>query len=348
MEEKGSCRVCVTGGAGFIASWLIKKLLHKGYTVHATLRSLDDEAKVGFLRGLPGADTRMELFEADMNHPHQFEPAIKGCDFVFHVATVFLGLGSQYKDVVKAVVDGISSIAKFCIKSGTVKRLIYTGSVVTASPMNADGNGFNDSMDETRWTPLKLSTAFSDDFLQAYTDAKTLAGKELLLKYGYGVDDEKYYSSMGGMEVVILECGLVGGDTLLPYLSASLTAMVSPATNDEKSFKFLLFLEELLGKIPIVHIEDVCEAHIFCAEQPRMNGRFLCASSYVNSAEIAHYYAQTYPQLHVQEKYLNGPRREINYGSTKLIEKGFKYKYDTLKSVLDDTLDCARRFYNNI
>jgi nucleoside-diphosphate-sugar epimerase len=33
-------RVCVTGASGYIGSWLAKKLLEKGYTVHATLRNL--------------------------------------------------------------------------------------------------------------------------------------------------------------------------------------------------------------------------------------------------------------------------------------------------------------------
>ena len=35
--EKG--KVCVTGGTGFIASWLIMKLLQHGYSVNATIRS---------------------------------------------------------------------------------------------------------------------------------------------------------------------------------------------------------------------------------------------------------------------------------------------------------------------
>lgn len=31
--------VCVTGGGGFIASWLVKLLLEKGYTVRGTVRN---------------------------------------------------------------------------------------------------------------------------------------------------------------------------------------------------------------------------------------------------------------------------------------------------------------------
>jgi len=34
--EKG--RVCVTGGTGFVASWLIMKLLEQGYSVNTTVR----------------------------------------------------------------------------------------------------------------------------------------------------------------------------------------------------------------------------------------------------------------------------------------------------------------------
>ena len=33
----GTGLVCVTGGTGFVASWLIMRLLQRGYSVHATV-----------------------------------------------------------------------------------------------------------------------------------------------------------------------------------------------------------------------------------------------------------------------------------------------------------------------
>lgn len=39
-EEMNNQRVvCVTGAGGFVASWLIKLLLSKGYVVHGTVRN---------------------------------------------------------------------------------------------------------------------------------------------------------------------------------------------------------------------------------------------------------------------------------------------------------------------
>lgn len=31
--------MCVTGGSGYIGSWIVKRLLERGYTVHATVRN---------------------------------------------------------------------------------------------------------------------------------------------------------------------------------------------------------------------------------------------------------------------------------------------------------------------
>lgn len=40
--------VCVTGASGFVASWIVKLLLARGYTVHATIQSLGQSLFVIF------------------------------------------------------------------------------------------------------------------------------------------------------------------------------------------------------------------------------------------------------------------------------------------------------------
>ena len=38
MKEDSPAIVCVTGAAGFIGSWLVMRLLERGYIVRATVR----------------------------------------------------------------------------------------------------------------------------------------------------------------------------------------------------------------------------------------------------------------------------------------------------------------------
>ncbi|XP_057440736.1 putative anthocyanidin reductase [Lotus japonicus] len=332
-EEKCKAKVCVTGGGGYLGSYLVKRLLEKGYIVHSTLRNLKDESKVGLLRSFPHAESRLVLFEGDIYKPDEFEPAIQDCEFVFHVATPLQHqTNSQLKSMSEAAIAGVKSIAMSCIKSGTVRRLIYTASVVASSPLKDDGTGFKDFIDETCWTPLHLDTgALHKD----YTDSKTLAEREIL---SYGKNE----NGSGALEVVSLACGLFGGEVFLNYTPASVAVLISQVKDNEAMYQSLKFLEDLIGKIPVAHIDDVCEAHIFCGENPSINGRFLVASSYVSSADIANCYSQHYPEFHLKDKYLEGPKRAIKWASTKLTDKGFVYNYD-LKMILDDCIRSARR-----
>ena len=69
----------------------------------------------------------------------------------------------QYKDKAEATVAGAKGIVDSCFRSKTVKRLIYTATVLAASPLNEYGNSYKSCMDETCWTPLDVSFSYDND-----------------------------------------------------------------------------------------------------------------------------------------------------------------------------------------
>ncbi|KAL0464460.1 UNVERIFIED_CONTAM: Cinnamoyl-CoA reductase 1 [Sesamum latifolium] len=79
--------VCVTGASGYIASWLVKLLLDRGYTVKATVRNLSDPQKVAHLLALEGAGERLHLYEANLLEEGSFDSVVDGCECVFHTAS---------------------------------------------------------------------------------------------------------------------------------------------------------------------------------------------------------------------------------------------------------------------
>ncbi|KAL8499722.1 hypothetical protein ACS0TY_019623 [Phlomoides rotata] len=326
MEK--NVRVCVTGGAGYLASFLIKHLLIRGYTVHATLRSLSDASKAGLLKNLDHAETRLKVFEADIYRSDEFRAAIQGCEFVFHLATTLQHNedNSQYKNSSEAAVAGVKIIAETCIESKTVKKLIYTATVMAASPLKDDGSDYQEIMDESCWTPLNLPYKMYSDYIHS----KTLSEKQVLSYNGNGI------------QVVSLCTGLVGGDTIQPFLPSSISVLVSQVLRDGPEYEGLRSLEELMSRVPIIHVEDVTEAHIFSIQNLDMNGRFLCAGAFLKSAEIASLVHKLHPDITIPPEFIDVTERETKWGSRKLENLGFKYKFDAEK-IINDSILCVKR-----
>ncbi|XP_016168823.1 dihydroflavonol 4-reductase [Arachis ipaensis] len=69
--------VCVTGGSGYIASWIIKFLLQRDYTVRATVRDPSNPKKVEHLLKLESAKERLQLFKADLLEEGSFDSVVE-------------------------------------------------------------------------------------------------------------------------------------------------------------------------------------------------------------------------------------------------------------------------------
>ncbi|KAG8379720.1 hypothetical protein BUALT_Bualt07G0118700 [Buddleja alternifolia] len=81
MPSVSSNLVCVTGAGSFIASWLVKLLLEKGYTVRGTVRNPENVYFIFCMWFF------VKFFcRADLNDYQSLRDAINGCVGVFHTA----------------------------------------------------------------------------------------------------------------------------------------------------------------------------------------------------------------------------------------------------------------------
>ncbi|XP_057860713.2 putative anthocyanidin reductase [Cryptomeria japonica] len=322
--------VCVTGAAGFIGSRLVKNLLQRGYTVHATLRDPENPAKNSYLLSLPGAKERLHLFKADLLEHGSFDSAIKGCDFVINLATSLDFQG----DIVNSTVEGTVDILRSCKKAKTVKRVIHTSSIAAAYPRNEDGQ-LKEVLDESCWTPVDYIRG-KDSVMGMYAASKTLAEQAALR---FGVEEE--------IEVVTVLVGMVGGPSLTPTIPESVSMMLAPLTGNRLRYEIMILSSKsLLGSAPLVHVEDVCSAHIYLMEHPSAVGRYVCCSDPVTVVDMLNFFRKRYPEIPLafgnEEEEEEWKKVVVPISSRKLSDLGYSYKYH-LEEILSDSVECAKQ-----
>ncbi|KAG5253858.1 cinnamyl-alcohol dehydrogenase family protein [Salix suchowensis] len=126
--------VCVTGASGYIASWLVKLLLSRGYTVKASVRDPNDPKKTQHLRALSGAQERLELFKANLLEEGSFDSIVEGCEGVFHTASPFYhDVKDPQAELLDPAVKGTLNVLGSCAKHPSIKRVVLTSSMAAVA-----------------------------------------------------------------------------------------------------------------------------------------------------------------------------------------------------------------------
>jgi len=231
--------VLVTGGSGYIASFVIAQLLRAGYSVNTTVRSLAREADVRATIGkLADPGGRLTFFAADLNSDAGWSEAVAGCTYVQHVASPLPTSNPKDDDeLVRPARDGALRVMKAARDAGA-RRVVMTAS--TATIAYGTGGRAAPPFTEADWTDATNRADTS-----AYERSKTIAERAV----------RDWMTREGGaLELVTVHPGLVLGPVLGNDFSASVEAVKK-------------LLEGSVPGIPrfgwpIVDVRDIADLHL--------------------------------------------------------------------------------------
>lgn len=139
-------KVCVTGAGGYVAAWIVERLLRAGHTVHGTVRDPGKTDAYAEVLALPGAQERLKLFKADLTVAGSFDAAIAGCDYVIHCASPYLlkyPKGKEMEYLIDPAVQGTRTVLESVNKTSSVKRVVLTSSVAAVyGSVHERGQGY--------------------------------------------------------------------------------------------------------------------------------------------------------------------------------------------------------------
>ncbi len=261
--------VLVTGANGYVASWLVKRLLERGFDVHGTVRDPLNPTKTEHLEGIAeGCPGSLSLFRADLLDPDGFDRAMTGCELVFHTASPLIvrDVEEPLRELIEPATAGTSNVLRAANRTPSVRRVVLTSSIVAVYGDAADLETLGvDAFDESHWN------ATSNENHQPYSYSKTLAER---LAWKIAAEQERW-------DLVVVNPGLVLGPGLSRHTKAEGVLVMRDFGNGYYRFGAPKL------EFAIVDVRDVAEGHIRAGLQPDAHGRHILVSESLSLIEIA-------------------------------------------------------------
>ncbi|XP_038905284.1 cinnamoyl-CoA reductase 1-like [Benincasa hispida] len=306
--------VCVTGAGGYIASWLVKLLLEKGYTVRGTVRNPDDQ-KNAHLKNLEGAKERLSLYSADLLDLDSLKTAIMGCHGVFHTASPV----TDDPEKVEQAIIGTKNVMTAAAEAN-VRRVVFTSSIGTVY-MNPNRSP-DTVVDESCWSDLEFCKNTKNWYCYAKTKAEQAAWEVAKER---GVDLVAVsYTHLDVYKRQILQEGV----------NASVVHIMKYLTGSAKTY-----VNAVQG---YVDVKDVAKAHVLVYETPSASGRYICVESMLHRGDLVDILANFFPQYPLPTKCsdeVNPKKKPYKYTVEKLKSLGMEFTpikqciYETVKSL---------------
>ena len=227
--------VLVTGGTGFLGSYVIKHLVEKGYPVRAIRR---EKAVLPFY--IPKEIfAKVDWVTGDILDVISLEEAMEGVDQVIHAAAVVSFLKADRKKMYQVNVEGTANVVNIAIEK-KVKRLVFISSVA-ALGRTAHGGSVNE---DRKWEDNKINTHYA--------------------KSKYRAELEVWRGSGEGLNTIILNPSTILG---FGDWNSSSCAIFKSVYNEFKWYS--------PGINGFVDVEDVAKATVLLMESNISDQRFI-------------------------------------------------------------------------
>jgi UDP-glucose 4-epimerase len=243
MSKLSGAKIIVTGGAGFIGSFVVRELLN----VDVKEVVIFDNFARGKMANIKDSlkDSRCSIFPygGDIRETDVLDRAVDGADYVFHMAAMWL---LHCKDFPRTAFDvnilGTYNILEACVKN-KVKKLIYSSSAsvygdAVEVPMT-EAHPFNNKnfYGSTKIASEAMCTAINDRY------GLDIIGLRYMNVYGPGQDQHNIYSGV------------------VPIMLNKIDANETPVINGDGSQAY-----------DFIYVEDVARANLCSLESDVKNG----------------------------------------------------------------------------
>ncbi|MCB9225342.1 MAG: NAD-dependent epimerase/dehydratase family protein [Crocinitomicaceae bacterium] len=268
MEIDKSKPVLVTGATGFVAGWIVKKLLDEGLTVHAAVRNPDNKEKIKHLDELAAnAPGSIKYFKSDLLEKGSYADAMEGCELVFHTASPFvLDVKDPQKDLIDPAVKGTENVLEQANHTSSVKRVVLTSSCAAIYTDTVD----TEKAPGGRITEEIWNNTASLDY-QPYSYSKTLAENKAW----------EIAKAQDRWDLVVINPSFVMGPAL------------NPKTTTSESYRVLKQMGSGAMKMGIpnigfgvIDVRDLAEAHFKAGFTPSAHGRNIISGHNTNLVEM--------------------------------------------------------------
>jgi dihydroflavonol-4-reductase len=146
-----SIKILVTGGTGFLGSYIIKELVEKNFMVRAIRRSNKFPSYIS-----KEIFDKVDWVDGDILDVISLEEAMEGIDTIIHAAAVISFAKQDREQMYRVNVEGTANIVNMALEKN-VRRLIHISSVA-ALGRTTTGGSVNE---EKKWEESKVNTHYA-------------------------------------------------------------------------------------------------------------------------------------------------------------------------------------------